>query len=97
MEKYQTQVLTLRTERNEVRTKKTKVRYFNTQTEQARFILVFVYLIFILTFLLPVIYPMPTSTETIGNIRQFSETSEVFKNCFLCIFENFLQIFGKFR
>ena len=49
---------------------------------------------------------MPTFTEIIGNIQQFSESLEMFKNGFFknlielinfWIFENFLNIFGNRR
>ena len=64
MEKYQAEVLTVRTERSEVRTKKTEVWYFYLQPEQARLINRLLYDFF----LLPVIYSIPTSTEIIGNV-----------------------------
>ena len=38
MKKFQTEFLTVRIERSEVRAKTTKVWYFYTQTEQARLI-----------------------------------------------------------
>ena len=78
MEKYLTDVLTAREtvqtvrgqpERSEVRTKTTEVWYFYIQNEHARLINRLLWLL-----LLPVIYPMTTSTEIIGNIRQFSES-----------------------
>ena len=81
MEKYQTEVLTVRTERSEVRTKKTEVCYVYIQTEQARLINRLLY-----DFLLPVIYPY-----VYGNYRKYPTVFGKLLKCLKTVSYSFLN------